>query len=277
MGGEFDATNIVNPEVSIVTSIGLDHCEWLGATVEHIARAKAGIIKQHRPVVIGRLPPEAERVIRHVAAARASRVISVREEFGDELVNYPCTNLAGEYQRLNAATASLGASALSGSWGITQDAVADGLKMVSWAGRWQNMIIGGRRVILDAAHNAEGAGVLDANLKTLVAETGRAPVVVVGVLGSERVGPLMSAICHSAKEIHAVVPDQPRAVSHEILESLVPPDFAGRCIRSSVTELFPGGDVCKAGASDDIVVVTGSIYLLGEVLSRIQRSNLPVV
>ena len=136
LGGEFDATNIVNPEVSIVTSIGLDHCEWLGETVEHIARAKAGIIKQNRPVVIGRLPPNAERVIRHVAAARSSRVISVREEFGEMMEHYPSTNLAGGYQRLNAATASLAARAMGSSWRITPDAITGGLKMVSWAGRW---------------------------------------------------------------------------------------------------------------------------------------------
>ncbi|HTO03735.1 MAG TPA: folylpolyglutamate synthase/dihydrofolate synthase family protein [Opitutus sp.] len=277
LGGEFDATNIVSPEVSVITSIGLDHCEWLGETIPDIARAKAGIIKPLCPVVIGRLPADAERVIRQVAAANSSQVISVREEFGDELVNHPSTNLAGEYQRLNAATASLAASTLSASWRITPEAIVEGLKTISWAGRWQNTTIGGRRVVLDASHNAEGAAVLDANLTALVAETGRAPIVIVGVLGIERAGALMAAICRSAKEIHTVVPDQPRAVTHELLESFVTPDFSGRCIRAAVTQLFPGGDVCTAGGSDDIVVVTGSIYLLGEVLSRIQPSHSPVV
>src|SRR5690606_34283314 len=112
LGGEFDATNVISPEVSVITSIGLDHCEWLGGTIPAIARAKAGIIKQRRPVVIGRVPPDAEQVIRQVAAASSSPVISVREAFGDELANHPVTNLAGEYQRLNAATASLAASTL---------------------------------------------------------------------------------------------------------------------------------------------------------------------
>lgn len=277
LGGEFDATNIVDPAVSVVTSIGLDHCEWLGGTIREIARAKAGIIKPFRPVVIGCLPPDAEQVIRQVAAANSSRVISVREEYGERILNFPVTSLAGEYQRLNAATASLAASTLDPSWGVTRDVIVQGLKSVSWAGRWQTMIVGGRRVILDAAHNAEGAAVLDSNLKALVAETGRAPVVIVGVLGTERAGPLMTAICHSAKEIHAVVPDQPRAVTHDLLESIVTPDFRGRFIRATVAQLFPGGDACTAGKSDDVVVVTGSIYLLGEVLSRIQESNLPVV
>ena len=273
LGGEFDATNIVGPEVSVVTSIGLDHCEWLGETIPDIARAKAGIIKQFRPVVIGRLPPDAEQVIRQVAATNSSQVLSVRETFGDDIGNHPVTNLEGKYQRLNAATASLAASTLSASWRITADAIAEGLKIVSWAGRWQNTIVGGRRVILDAAHNADGAVVLAENLKSLVEETGRSPVVIVGVLGVERAGALMAVICRYAKEIRTVVPDQPRAVSHEILESFVTPDFTGGCIRSTVTQLFPGGDQCDAGTSDDIVVVTGSIYLLGEVMGRIQQSN----
>ena len=83
----------------------------------------------------------------------------------------------------------------------------------------------------------------------------------------------MAVICRYANKIHTMVPDQPRAVSHEILESFVTRDFTGGCIRSTVTQLFPGGDQCDAGTSDDIVVVTGSIYLLGEVMGRIQQSN----
>src|SRR5690606_40881965 len=64
--GEFDATNLVMPEVSVITSIGLDHCEWLGNTIADVARAKAGIIKPGRPVVIGRLPSEARSEERRV-------------------------------------------------------------------------------------------------------------------------------------------------------------------------------------------------------------------
>jgi len=81
LGGEFDGTNIVDPELSVITSIGLDHCEWLGDSIEGIARAKAGIIKPGRPVVMGRIPAEAERVVRETAEQRGARCVSVREVF----------------------------------------------------------------------------------------------------------------------------------------------------------------------------------------------------
>ena len=107
MGGRLDATNVVEPEIAVITSIGLDHCAELGGTLAQIAREKAGIIKPGRPVVMGRVPAEAEQVIREVAAAGGAPVHSVREIFGGDMAGYPATNLAGDYQRWNAATATL--------------------------------------------------------------------------------------------------------------------------------------------------------------------------
>lgn len=269
LGGELDATNIVVPELSVITSIGRDHEELLGHEIGKIAAAKAGIIKRGVPVVIGRLPAEAEGVIREIAAAKAAPVISVPERFGDDVANYPPTNLEGEYQQWNAATATLAARALPAKWRITDEAISRGLRQVDWPGRWQRVRIGGRLAILDASHNPEGAQVLDRNLSRLVAETGRRPVVITGVLGINRAIPLVEAICRHAREIHFVVPNQPRACSHAELVALVPADFPGRVVRADVATLFPAADVCTAGLPDDVVVVTGSIYLLGEVISRL--------
>jgi dihydrofolate synthase/folylpolyglutamate synthase len=269
LGGRLDATNIVTPEVSVITSIGLDHSEFLGGELEQIAAEKAGIIKPGRPVVIGRMPPAAERVVREIAAARGAPLRSVREEFGDEPGGYPRTNLEGEYQRWNAATATLAARTLPPRWRIADAVIARGLGQVDWPGRWQRVRIGGRLAILDASHNPEGAQVLDHNLAQLVAETGRAPVVITGVLGAERAGPLIAVICRYAREVHFVVPSQPRACSHAELETLVPGDFRGRVVRATVAGLFPEGDICAAGGPADVVVVTGSIYLLGEVMARL--------
>lgn len=271
LGGEFDATNIVDPEVSVITSIALDHTEWLGPTVGQIARAKAGIIKPERPVVIGRMPPEAAGLIREIAAVLSAPVIDVRDIFGDAIGTYPETRLAGDYQRWNAATATLAARRLDPRWNVTEERIAHGLWSVSWPGRWQRTRVGGRLLLLDASHNPEGASVLDDNLGELVRETGRAPVVITGVLGAERAGPLLASICRHAGELHLVVPAQPRACSHAELVALVPPGFRGRVVRSSVEQLFPGGDVCTAGGPDDVIVVTGSIYLLGEVMTRLAR------
>ncbi len=270
LGGRLDATNIVTPEVSVITSIGLDHCELLGGELGLIAAEKAGIVKPGRPVVIGRLPPEAEAVVRKIAAERGAPVTSVREVFGESGENYPDTNLEGDYQRWNAATATLAARALGPQWKIDEAVITRGLRQVDWPGRWQRVRIGGRLAVLDASHNPEGAQVLDANLIQLRQETGRAPVVIVGVLGADRAKPLLAVIAKHAREIHFVVPAQPRACSFAELEALLPADWTGRTVRTAVAELFPAPDVCTAGGPDDVVVTTGSIYLLGEVMARLQ-------
>jgi dihydrofolate synthase/folylpolyglutamate synthase len=275
LGGRLDATNIVDPEVSVITSIGMDHCDMLGNTLEAIAVEKAGIIKPGRPVVIGRMPAEAETAIRQVAKARGARVISVREEFGEDISRYPVTGLEGDYQRWNAATATLAARLLAPGFGITEESLRSGLARVDWPGRWQRTRIGGRLVILDSSHNPEGASVLDTNLGQLVAEIAREPVAIVGALGSMRAGPLLEVLCRHCRELHLVVPHQSRASSFAELEGLVPATFRGRVLRSTVEELFPVPGACTAGGPDDVILLTGSIYLLGEVLSRLEPQRGP--
>ncbi len=273
LGGRLDATNVVTPEVSVISSIGFDHCEFLGHELTQIAREKAGIVKAGRPVVIGRMPREAEETIRAIAIERGARAVSVREVYGEDIAQYPQTNLECDYQRWNAATATLAAQTLDARWRITDHTIAAGLKQVDWPGRWQRVQVGGRLTVLDASHNPEGAQVLDANLARLVAETGRAPVVIAGALGASRARPLLAAICRHAKEIHLAVPNQARACTHAELEAFIPPDYAacgGIVRRATVEGLYPTKDRCTAGAPEDVVVVTGSIYLLGEVMARIE-------
>ena len=271
LGGEFDATNIVTPELSVITSIGLDHCEWLGNSIEDIARAKAGIIKRARPVVIGRMPAAAEQVIRQTAARLNAPLFSVRETFGETIESYPQPALAGVYQRWNAATATLSARTLASRWRITEQSTEQGLARVHWPGRWETRKIDQRILVLDASHNPEGAETLDTNLAQLRRDFGRAPIVVVGVLGVERAGPLLDVVSRHAAEIHLVEPRDPRAVSTEQLRSLVPKGFPGRVIRDEVQRIFPGGKHCSLGQQGDLVVVTGSIYLLGEVIAQLER------
>lgn len=273
LGGRLDATNVVLPEISVITSISLDHCEMLGDTVEKIAAEKAGIIKPGRPVVLGHLPPGGERVIREIARAQGSPVRSIREAFGEELARYPETNLEGDYQRWNAATATLVAQSMPARWRLSSTVIAQALGQVNWSGRWERVTLGGRPVILDASHNPEGASVLDVNLGRLTASLPRKPVVIVGVLGLARARPLIETICRHAAEIHLVVPETARACSHQEMAALVPPSFGGDVRCTTVAELFPAPDRCTAGGPDDTVVVTGSIYLLGEVLARIQPNR----
>ncbi len=275
LGGRLDATNVVEPEVTVITSIALDHCEMLGYTHEAIAAEKAGIIKAGRPLVLGRLPANAETVIRARAAELGAPVTSVREVFGEDLSNYPTTNLEGDYQRWNAATATLVARALPAAWGVTDAHIAAGLKHADWPGRWQHVQLDGRDLVLDSSHNPEGAAVLDANLRRLHAQTGRRPIVIAGALGAARAQPLMETIARHAAEIHLVVPAQARACSHAELAAVVPEDFKGPVMFATVTGLFPEAGTCAVGGADDVIVVTGSIYLVGEVMARLQPERGP--
>lgn len=275
LGGRLDATNVIMPEVSVITSIGLDHVEFLGNSLAAIAAEKSGIIKQGTPVVIGRLPREAEAVVRGIAAQREARVYSVAAEFDENLKNYPATNLEGAYQRINAATAMLAAKVMAPRWQLSDDIIARALSTVDWPGRWQRFPIDGRTVILDASHNAQGAESLDANLSSIAKEFERPPIVVLGVLGIARARPLLDVVCRHAREIHIVQPAQRRACTFEQLESLVPVTYRGLVVRQTVEKAFPNASTCEVGQPGDVVVVTGSITLAGEVLSRIDPGRGP--
>lgn len=275
LGGRLDATNVIVPEISIITSIGLDHCDLLGDTLTAIAAEKAGIIKSGVPVVMGLLPAEAETVIRTVAAEKGAPVLSVSESLGLSFDEYPETNLAGRYQRGNAATATLAARALPARWRVSDPAMAAALKNVDWPGRWQRFLISERTVILDSAHNAEGASVLATNLQELVREFKRAPVIVAGVLGEDRARPLLEVIARFAAAIHLVRPRQNRATPTHQLAAMVPAGFPRLISEDEVDKLFPSKEACCVGEPGDVIVVTGSIYLAGEVLARIDPARGP--
>jgi dihydrofolate synthase/folylpolyglutamate synthase len=266
LGGRLDATNVVEPELSIITSISFDHMEQLGDTLAKIAGEKAGIIKPGKPVLIGCLPGEAEAVIRATAAERGCACYAVRERFGAEAL--PETNLAGGFQRWNAALAVYATELLADRFPV-HDTRA--LKEVDWAGRWQRMQVGGRTVILDATHNPEGCRALQANLEQLVAETGEKPVLVAGTLGEARGRSLMTAVAPFARELYLVEPHQDRAIEPAVLENFLPGERDFSVHRAELGDLFQRGGAVRVGRPGDIVVVTGSIYLIGEVLEQLQE------
>jgi dihydrofolate synthase/folylpolyglutamate synthase len=277
MGGLLDATNIVSPELSVITSIGHDHAAFLGDSLESIATHKAGIIKPGRPVVIGRLPAEAERVMRVTAGARGSVLRAISEEFGSDIARYPSTNLLGEYQRVNAATATLAARSLDHRWRLTEPGIAAALQSVAWPARWQQLQVGGRSVVIDTSHNSEGASVLDRALAELVRTTGRRPVVVTGVLGADRAGPILETVCRHAEAVHLVIPRQSRACGYAELEALIPTGFRGAVTRDRLQVVIPSRGQCLPSVpADRPVVFTGSIYLAGEVLARLDPTRGPV-
>ncbi len=265
LGGRLDATNVCTPEVCVITSIGLDHQEYLGSTLAAIAAEKAGIIKPGVPCVVGDVPPEAEAVI--VARARevGAPLHFVRDRF---VAGLPETNLVGEHQRRNAAAALL-ACELATRLPIDDAQARAALRSIEWAGRWQEFrLIDGRRLIVDGSHNEEGIRAVAPLLAAL-----NAPTVIVGALGVDRARPLVAAAAAAAGRLVLVRPDNERSCSVEQLAALVPADFKGEVHRTSVVELFPSPAACTAEGGT--IVVLGSLYLVGEVLARLRGHGLP--
>lgn len=269
LGGRLDATNVITPRVSVITSIGFDHTEILGATLAQIAREKAGIIKPRVPVVLGIVPAEAEHEIRKIAHERQAQVFSVREIFPDENA-FPRTNLAGAHQRRNAALAIVAAKLFFGK-NFDEIATHTALGNVEWRARWEKIpLADGREIILDVAHNEEGAQACDASLGELFAQTVRKPRIVTGILGTARARPLIAVFAKHARELIFVRPEQDRACSFAELESCVPADFAGTVREAAVAELFPAKNRCSIATPDgEPIVVAGSCYLAGEVLAAL--------
>ena len=265
LGGRLDATNVCAPEVCVITSIGLDHQEYLGPTLAAIAAEKAGIIKPGVPCVVGDIPLEAEAVI--VARARevGAPLHFVRDRFASGL---PETNLVGAHQCRNAGAALL-ACELAARLPIDDAKARTALRAVEWAGRWQEFrLIDGRRLIVDGSHNEEGIRAVAPLLAAL-----SAPTVIVGALGVDRARPLVAAAAKAAGRLVLVRPDNERACSVEELAALVPADFRGDVRRATVAELFPSVATCVA--EGETVVVLGSLYLVGEVLARLRGHGLP--
>ena len=267
LGGRLDATNIVNPELSIITSISYDHTELLGDTLTKIAGEKAGIIKPGKPVLIGCLPKEAEVVMRTTAEARGCKLYCVRDRFSEE--NLPETNLAGDFQRWNAAVAIYATELLQERFPIKTN---DPLQSIYWPGRWQKIEFADRTLILDATHNPEGAKALQQNLKHLVEDEGK-PIIIAGTLGDDRGQSLMEAVSPFARELHLVEPNQDRASSLAFLESCLQKDREFSSFQTNLDAIFPDQEEFAIGTEGETILVTGSLYLIGEVLERIQGTS----
>ena len=263
LGGRLDATNVVDPELSIITTISLDHCDLLGDTLAAIASEKAGIIKKGKPVLMGKLPLEADAVVRRVAKERGCKLYAITDRFPDE-TGLPQTNLAGGFQRWNAAIATYAIEILADRFPVRS---TQALEQVEWAGRWQTLELDGRKLILDATHNPEGVAVLKHNLSSLSEQ----PIIIAGTLGEDRAQSLMEVVAQYARELYLVTPKKDRATPTSFLKSCLDRD----AVETDLSVLFPKAGCCAVGEPGDSIVVTGSIYLVGEVMERIQgvRSN----
>lgn len=265
LGGRLDATNLCEPEVCVITSIGLDHQEYLGPTLAHIAAEKAGILKPGVPAVVGLVPAEAATVLAARAREVGAPLYWLKDYFPDGL---PETNLVGAHQRANAGLALL-ACELATGLPIREETARAALRQVDWAGRWQRLTLAdGRALIVDGSHNEEGIRAIAPLLAAVPA-----PTAIVGALGAERARALLEVVAPLAARLHLVAPDNERACRPEELAALVPPADQAKATVSTVAGLFPAPGVCRAAG--DPVVVLGSLYLVGEVLARFHGGSLP--
>lgn len=264
MGGRLDATNVCQPEVTVITSIGLDHQEYLGNTIELIAAEKAGIIKPGVPCVLSRLPPSAEQVIVKKAQQVGAPIYRVRDRFGKDL---PEPNLRGEHQRWNAGAALL-ACELATRFPIVTPVAHVALQKIAWPARWQTLPLSNNRtLIVDGSHNEEGIRMTEPLLAQL-----KQPTVIVGALGLDRAQALVEVVSRYATEIIFVQPNHERACSVEDLKRVVPKQFTGKVTHAAMTELFPAPQSCRAPGKN--ILVIGSLYLAGEVLAHYHGKKL---
>ncbi len=277
LGGRFDATNVVTPMACAVTTISLDHQEYLGTTLSSIAFEKAGIIKPGVPVVLGRLEDDAWRTIEQVARERQASVFRVNEDFctegetpqqfsyrglGMQYDGLTCV-LEGRHQLDNAACALalLGAAAPQGI-AVTAEAVREGLRAVNWAGRLE-VADRGPTILLDGAHNPAAATVLADYLTRSDRSHPSHPVVLVlGMMRDKDHRGFVEPLRRLVDEVVLTQAELPRsATAHELRASL-----EGLLFHPHVVPALSDAIALarQLATPDGLVCVTGSLMLVGE-------------
>ena len=259
LGGRLDATNIVTPLVSVITSIGLDHEKWLGDTLAKIAGEKAGIIKAGVPVVTGVTEPEPLAVIEAVAAARNARLTKVPPA-KNGIAGSANLSLIGPHQRHNAAVAEAALHAVATVFPINDDAIRFGLENTFWPGRLQRLQRGGQLLLLDGAHNPQGAAALAETLWEDFA--GRSPALIFGAMKDKDVPAILGLLAPLGGRIVATKISSERA--------LPAGELARLCRRANpsatVSEAQSVGDALEQVRDEPFVLLTGSLYFVGEAL-----------
>ena len=288
LGGRLDATNIVTPLASVITNIALDHQQWLGDTLEKIAFEKAGIIKPGVPVVTATDEPEALAVIKKIANERKSHLTVVAADGNPPATRSAAlsrdaatTPLPGKHQRINAALALATIDVLKKQIPVTDEQIQSGLSKVKWPGRLQlTKRQNGWAILLDGAHNVAGAKVLAESIshwsqniaekfegKFSQKEDAR-PVFILGIFQDKDWQHICDVLAPLAKKIVTVPIASERTAD--------PKDLAAECRRvnpSVETVVCPSlAEALKKTEMDGFVVVTGSLYLVGEALELLGLS-----
>lgn len=286
LGGRLDATNVSEPVLSVITQIARDHAQQLGWTLTSIAGEKAGVMRPGRKCLTWRPAPAVQRELNRCAAVCGAELVDAgaEVEIHDQVENQPHLSLgtpsarytfraplAGNHQLTNLALAVRAAEEFCALFARKLDAEAagQGLEGVRWPGRLEWVEIetstGPRRVLFDAAHNPAGA----AALRSYLDEVGIEFDLLYGALNDKQPEQCLSLLAERANRIVLTAPDHGRAMSPEALLPLLK-------TRNAVAETDAGSALerCLATANDPSrsLVVTGSLYLVGEVRS-VLRAN----
>ncbi len=260
LGGRLDSTNVVTPEVAVITTIGWDHADLLGGTLEAIAGEKAGIIKPGVPVVIGEAEGPIAQVFRQKAAQEASPITFVDQHA--DLAHPP--DLAGPHQERNARTVLEAVRILQGKgWPIREEHITRGLartcRNTGLMGRWQ--VIGHDPLtIADVGHNVDGLRVV----KEMLARTPH-----------ERLHVVYGTVAD--KDTHAALAELPREATYHFCRADIPRALDAVQLQQQAQAAGLRGDACgsvraaldaarAAAEPGDLVLVTGSVFVVAEAL-----------
>lgn len=274
MGGRLDATNVLSPLVSAVTTIGLEHQQYLGKTLEEIAREKAGIIKAQGKLITAVAQPRALAPIRSQCRSlgatmyRLGKDIRVKKN-GQGGFNYRGIshsypdlrlNLLGDYQITNAALAvGITELLIERGFAVGEPALRGGLSAMRWPGRME-LVSRSPRVVLDGAHNAAAARCLRQALQTSLSY--RRLILVLGIMEDKALASMLKTLVPLAHETIFTRPNLDRAASPHALLGLAP---AGEGKMQVVEEVKQAVRTAMLLAGpEDLVCVTGSLFTVGE-------------
>ncbi len=277
LGGRLDATNVLLPDVSVITAIGYDHCEFLGTTLKEIAGEKAGIMKAGVPVVVAEQPPEAMEVLQKRAEEKGCALFRYGYDFSAGLVSDSlrgirfdyrgdrdyrdiCLPLAGRHQMINASVAIKATEIVSEKYGMRCD-VRKGLAEVKWPGRLE-MAKDDPPILIDGAHNPHAAAALSKHLQQALSSDYRRIILVAGVMADKDIDGILGPLLPLASEIIFTAAAYGRAASADMLAGrAAAKGYSSRTTGSVSEALRMAEGLCMAG---DLIVVTGSFYTLGE-------------
>jgi dihydrofolate synthase/folylpolyglutamate synthase len=275
MGGRLDATNVLRPSLAIITNISLEHKMYLGGTVAKIAAEKAGIIKNGVPVVTGVHQQSALREVEHAADKSGSQIYQLGRDFSfrrnrqagtftykgmDTVLPVLRTGLAGEFQALNASLTCAACESLRRQGvAIPDEAVYQGLAENHWPGRLEK-VFEHPLVILDGAHNLAAARALGRYMETELAD--RRIILVSGILDDKPYKEILANLCRPASRAVLTRARIGRALPPETLEPVARRFLDEVTLTPTVAEAM---DLAlKSAGENDVVVVAGSLYVVGE-------------